>query len=63
MIDTEIKRIVLDCATKAHEVIQENLDKLHALANALLERESLDGEEIARLLRVGPSFQAAPAPA
>ena len=39
-----------------------NLEKLHVLARALLERESLDGEEIARLLRV-PPLQGAPTPA
>jgi cell division protease FtsH len=61
-IDTEIKRIVLDCATRARQIIEENIEKLHALARALLERESLDGEEIARLLRTRP-FQEAAAPA
>jgi hypothetical protein len=35
---------------------------LHVLARALLERESLDGEEIARLLRV-PPLREAQAPA
>jgi cell division protease FtsH len=61
-IDREIKQIVVDCATRARQILQENLDKLHALARALLERESLDSEEIARILRAGP-FQEAPAPA
>jgi ATP-dependent Zn protease len=42
--------------------IETNLEKLHTLARALLERESLDGEEIARLLRV-PPLTGAPAPA
>ena len=41
---------------------EANLEKLHTLARALLERESLDGEEIARLLRV-PPLQGAPTPA
>jgi ATP-dependent Zn protease len=43
-------------------MIETNLEKLHTLARALLERESLDGEEIARLLRV-PPLTGAPAPA
>ena len=62
LIDSEIKRIVTDCATRARHMIETNLEKLHTLARALLERESLDGEEIARLLRV-PPLTGAPAPA
>ncbi|HUF93937.1 MAG TPA: ATP-dependent zinc metalloprotease FtsH [Candidatus Limnocylindria bacterium] len=61
-IDSEIKRIVMDCATRARQIIEENIEKLHALARALLERESLDSEEIARILRTRP-FSEAPAPA
>ncbi len=63
LIDTEIKRIVTDCAARARQIIEENLEKLHSLARALLERESLDGEEIARILRGRPTLQGAPAPA
>jgi cell division protease FtsH len=62
LIDSEIKRIVTDCAGRARQMIEANLAKLHTLARALLERESLDGEEIARLLRV-PPLQGAPTPA
>jgi cell division protease FtsH len=62
LIDSEIKRIVTECAARARHMIEANLEKLHTLARALLERESLDGEEIARLLRV-PPFTGAPAPA
>src|SRR5215831_16154688 len=62
LIDSEIKRIVSECASRARQMIEANLEKLHMLARALLERESLDGEEIARLLRV-PPLQGAPSPA
>ena len=61
-IDVEIKRLIVDCATRARQILEENIEKLHALARALLERESLDSEEIARILRAQP-FQEAPAPA
>src|SRR5262249_42706388 len=54
MIDSEIKRLVLECASRARQILEENIEKLHALARALLERESLDGEEIARILRARP---------
>jgi len=50
-IDGEIKRIVLECATRARQTSRRTSRKLHALARRLLERESLDSEEIARILR------------
>jgi cell division protease FtsH len=62
LIDSEIKRIVVEAANRAKHMIEANLEKLHALARALLERESLDGEEIARILRVPPLHEA-PSPA
>jgi cell division protease FtsH len=62
LIDAEIKRIVTDSASSARHMLEVNIEKLHALARALLERESLDGEEIARILRARP-YQEAPAPA
>jgi cell division protease FtsH len=53
---------VLEAASRAKQILQENIEKLHALARALLERETLDGEEIARILRTRP-LQEAGAPA
>ncbi len=61
-IDVEIKRIIGDCASRARQILEENLEKLHTLARALLERESLDGEEVSRILRAGTPLSA-PAPA
>ena len=62
VIDSEIKRIVTDAASRAKHLLDSNLEKLHALARALLERETLDGEDIHRILATRP-FQEAPAPA
>src|SRR5207245_6675290 len=62
LIDSEIKRIVTDCAVRARQLLETNLEKLYILARALLERETLDGEEINRILIARP-FQEAPAPA
>jgi cell division protease FtsH len=62
LIDSEIKRIVTDCASRAKQLLESNLEKLHVLARALLERETLDGEEINRVLLTRP-FQEAPTPA
>jgi cell division protease FtsH len=54
MIDAEVKQIVFDCATRARRILEEKIGKLHGLARALLEHESLDGEEIARILAGSP---------
>ena len=62
LIDSEIKRIVTDCASRARQLLESNLEKLHVLARALLERETLDGEEINRMLLARP-FQEVPTPA
>ncbi len=45
-IDREVKRIVMQAQQKAIELLTDSMDKLHLLANALLEREILDGAEI-----------------
>ena len=63
MIDAEIKRIVTDCAEKARRLIEEQLEKLHSLARALLEREVLDAEEIVQIIRGTPLPALSPTPA
>ncbi|MGD8331079.1 MAG: ATP-dependent zinc metalloprotease FtsH [Acidobacteriota bacterium] len=49
LIDGAIKKIVDNAYNKAHEILSEHQDALHAVANALLTRETLDGEEISML--------------
>ncbi len=50
-IDQEIKNIVDACMLRSEELIKNNIDKLHVIAEALLEREILDGNEIDILMR------------
>ena len=50
-IDKEIKRIIEACYSRAKQIIQENMDKLHKLARALLEKEVLEGQEIDEVLK------------
>jgi len=50
-IDQEVRTIVERAYNKAVSVLRDNLDKLHLLANTLLERESLDGDEMDRVLK------------
>ncbi len=54
LIDAEVKQIVLDSAARARSILEEQLARLHRLAKALLEHESLDAEEITRVLAVEP---------
>ena len=49
-IDQEVKRIVMDQYSRAKQIIFENKDALIRLAEALLERESLDSLQIRRLV-------------
>ncbi len=46
LIDQEVKALVMGGYNKAKELIIENRDKLEKLAEALLERETLDADEI-----------------
>ncbi len=50
-IDKEVQAIVQKAQERAEKIIHDNLDKLHALAKALLEHEILDGEQIDMVLR------------
>jgi cell division protease FtsH len=53
LIDKEIRRIVDDAHEKAKTCLTENRDQLETLAQALLEYETLSGEEIKTLLDGG----------
>ena len=50
LIDSEIKKLVEGGLSRAKQVLTDHNDQLHALANALLEYETLTGEEIKRLI-------------
>jgi cell division protease FtsH len=49
-IDAEVRRIITETEIKVQKLLADNVDKLHLLAEALLEREILDGEEIDLIL-------------
>ena len=50
LIDDEIKSIVEGGLHRAKQVLTDHIDQLHTLAGALLEYETLSGEEIKRLI-------------
>ncbi|QIG78465.1 ATP-dependent zinc metalloprotease FtsH [Stakelama tenebrarum] len=50
LIDAEIKRLVEGGLERAKQILTEHNDQLHSLAQALLEYETLTGDEIKRLI-------------
>lgn len=54
LIDEEVKKIILRNYNRAKNLIEENKDKLQAIAQTLLEREVLSSEEIERLIQGKP---------
>ncbi|HWJ76419.1 MAG TPA: ATP-dependent zinc metalloprotease FtsH [Kaistia sp.] len=52
-IDKEIRRIVEMGYDRAKQVLTDHIDQLHLLANAMLEYETLSGEEIKTLIEKG----------
>jgi cell division protease FtsH len=65
LIDDEVKRIVDEAYLRAKKILEDRIDILHRMANALLERETLDAPEIKIILEGGvlPPLPAAPTPA
>ena len=48
-IDKEVKRLIDEAYVKAEQLLKDNINKLHAVAMALLEKEKIDGEEFRRI--------------
>ncbi len=46
MIDEEVRSIIDDCYVVAKKVLEENIEKLHSMAAALLEYETIDADQI-----------------
>jgi cell division protease FtsH len=51
LIDTEVRTIIERAEARARKVLTERIDALHKVASALLEYETLNGEEIGAILR------------
>lgn len=50
MIDKEVESIILAAYKRTEEILRAHLDKLHAVAAALVEREKIDAEEFNLLM-------------
>jgi ATP-dependent metalloprotease FtsH len=61
LIDTEVRDIIEKAHEQALRLLRENLDKLHLLAKTLLERETIDGDQMNRLLH-GEKLEPLPRP-
>ena len=51
-IDEEVFKIVKACHKNAIEILENNIDKLHELANYLLEKETITGDEFMEILNL-----------
>ncbi|GJM39009.1 MAG: ATP-dependent zinc metalloprotease FtsH [Acidimicrobiales bacterium] len=64
LVDDEIRRILIDSEERCHELLTEYRQGLDLVARALLEHETITGEEVNRLIdvsRSGPITTAEPA--
>ncbi len=50
MIDAEVRRFVDEAYAKATQLLKDNLDVLHAISQALLDRETITGDDIDLLM-------------
>ena len=46
LIDEEVRAIIDSCYGKAKQLLEENVDKLHSMADALMQYETLDTDQI-----------------
>src|SRR5437773_4169797 len=60
-IDKEVRRIIDECYQRARDALLGARERLNRLAKALLERESLEGEQIEKVLAGEPLEPEAPA--
>lgn len=70
LIDEEVKNIVTTAKNRAKKILEENRDKLDNLVKALIERETLNGEQVNKIMEgqelepihVEPKKEETPAP-
>ena len=51
IIDEEIESLITESANRARFIIKANIDKLEALKDALLEKETIEADEVAEILK------------
>jgi len=53
-VDAEVRRIIDEQYATARQLIEENKDKMHAMAKALLEWETIDSDQVADIMAGRP---------
>jgi cell division protease FtsH len=51
LVDSEVSRVIKEAYNRAKDTLTEHMDLLHRVAAALLDRETLTGEDVATLVR------------
>lgn len=51
MVDQEMRRVLDQCYKRATDILRANMNRLHALAGKLMEKEKVDGDEFVRIMR------------
>lgn len=54
LIDEEVRRIIDECYARARVILEENEEKLHLMADALMEYETLDSDQISDIMEGMP---------
>lgn len=52
-IDKEVRSFIEDAYAATEKLLSDNIDKLHVIAEALIERETLEADEISELIKYG----------
>lgn len=56
-IDDEVRRLITQAHDEAREILVTHRDALDGIANALLERETLDAKEVAQVFAEVPKWE------
>lgn len=51
LVDTEVKAILVKASDSAEQLLRDHIDLLHRVSKILLERETIDGEELDMIIR------------
>ena len=51
LVDEEVKKLIDEAYSRCHKLLSDNIDALHRIAKALLERETISGEDVDLLIK------------
>lgn len=54
LVDSEVKALVEEAHNRCRQLLQDNIEVLHRIANALLERETITGDDLQLLIEDKP---------